>query len=44
MKIEPKEIKTEEYFDNKIVVLFALPGAFTPDGNISSTLIVIVHS
>ncbi|MDB9869691.1 peroxiredoxin [Alphaproteobacteria bacterium] len=25
-----KEIKTEEYFDNKIVVLFAVPGAFTP--------------
>ena len=24
-----KEIKTEEYFDNKIVVLFAVPGAFT---------------
>ena len=25
-----KEITTEEYFDNKKVVLFALPGAFTP--------------
>ena len=25
-----KEISTEEYFNNKKVVLFALPGAFTP--------------
>ena len=25
-----KEITTEKYFDNKKVVLFALPGAFTP--------------
>ena len=25
-----KEITTDEYFDNKKVVLFALPGAFTP--------------
>ena len=25
-----KEITTEQYFDNKKVVLFALPGAFTP--------------
>ena len=25
-----KEIATEKYFDNKKVVLFALPGAFTP--------------
>ena len=25
-----KEITTEEYFNNKKVVLFALPGAFTP--------------
>ena len=25
-----KEITTESYFDNKKVVLFALPGAFTP--------------
>ena len=25
-----KEVTTEEYFDNKKIVLFALPGAFTP--------------
>ena len=25
-----KEVRTEEYFKNKKVVLFALPGAFTP--------------
>ena len=25
-----KEISTEQYFDNKKVVLFAVPGAFTP--------------
>ena len=25
-----KEVKTEEYFKNKKIVLFALPGAFTP--------------
>ena len=25
-----KEVKTEDYFKNKKVVLFALPGAFTP--------------
>ena len=30
---EPKEIETDELFSEKKVILFAVPGAFTPTCN-----------